>query len=68
MTTTIKKSSPLRAAQQQEKQHTYYNRFEKYLLDNFDTNIKEVRQLELLFIPLVLTTLMVLDSIFHFIG
>lgn len=66
--TTTEKGISLRDSQQQE-QHIYYNRFEKYLLDNFDTDIKEVKQLELLLcVPLPLVTLMILDTCFHFIG
>lgn len=39
--------------------HQKYNRFERYLLDTFDTNIEEVKEFELLLVcgfPLTLLT------------
>ena len=66
---TTEKGISLRDSQQQEQQHIHYNRFEKYLLDNFDTDTKEVKQLELLLcVPVPLVTFMLLDICFHFIG
>lgn len=33
--------------------HQKYNRFEKYLLDTFDTNFEEVKEFELLLIFMI---------------
>lgn len=43
------------------------NRLEKFLMENFDTNIEEVKEFELLLVVLPLMAVIVLDSIFKFI-
>ena len=43
------------------------NRLEKFLMDNFDTDIEEVKEFELLLALLPLMAVIVLDSIFKFI-
>lgn len=43
------------------------NRLEKFLMDNFDTDIEEVKEFELLLAVLPLMAFIVLDSIFKFI-
>lgn len=44
------------------------NRLEKFLMDNFDTDIEEVKEFELLLAVLPLMAFIVLDSIFKFIA
>ena len=43
------------------------NRLEKFLMENFDTNIEEVKEFELLLVVLPLMAVIMLDSIFKFI-